>query len=354
MKRIVQHSKPTINEQDGLRVGEVVLSGRLADYSQVSEFEKELASYVGQKSGVATNSGTNALFLALLSLQETYDGKSKKDEVIIPSFCCIALLNAINAARLSPKIVDINENDYNISLNEIKKIINKNTIAIIAPHMFGDPVKNIEDIVDLGIEVIEDCALSVGAGIKGKKLGSFSDVSVFSFAATKMMTTGHGGMVLSSSEKIIKKLKDCMHYDNRRGYSPSFNFRMTDFQAALGRSQLSRLEGFIEKRKQIAKRYNEGFKYCRDMKVPKRSKESLYFRYILHLEDANKFIKKIAKEGISCAKPVFKPLHRYFGLDKKNFPNTEKAYKECVSVPIYPSMDEDKISYVIDKINSIR
>lgn len=347
MKKI-SHSKPAINAKDVSRVAQVLSLGSLANYSQVKMFEGEVADYIGRKEGIAVNSGTNALHLALLAL----DSKNNKNEVIIPSYVCIALLNAINAANLKPKIVDINEYDYNISLDKIKKKINTRTKAVIVPHMFGDPIKNIEQIVNLNVPVIEDCALSVGASINGKKIGSFSDLSVFSFYATKVFTTGHGGMILSKSEKLLDKLKDFMQYDNRQEYKESFNFRMTDFQAALGRSQLLRLENFIKKRREIAEEYDKSFRNQSSIKVPSRPEESIFFRYILEIEEVDKFIEIMSEKGISCAKPIFKPLHHYFNLDKNNFPNTERAYEHNVSIPIYPSLKDDEVKYVIDKVKS--
>lgn len=347
LKMKISHSKPTINEQDRLSVMRVLNPEQLTNYEEVSKFEQELSDYIGQKNGIAVNSGTNALYLALLSLE-----LEKNDEVIIPSFSCIALLNAISYTKAKPKIVDINEDDYNISLDKIKKDINKKTKAIIAPHMFGDGIRNIEEIVGLGIPVIEDCALSIGANINGKKVGSFSDLSIFSFYSTKVMATGQGGMVLSSSKEKLKKMKDFMQYDNRKKYHQSFNYRLTDFQAALGRSQLSRLEQFIDERRNIAKIYNRNFKNVKSIKIPERTKESIFFRYILEVNNVDNFIREMSKKGIGCAKPIYKPLHYYFNLDKKYLQNTEKSFKGCVSIPIYPLLKESEINCIIKTIKN--
>ena len=347
MKRI-PHSKPTIEHEDIRVVKDVLTSGQLADSSQVTLFEKELSSYVGHKGGIATNSGTNALYLALLSL-----GQNNKDEVIIPSYTCIALLNAIYSARLKPRIIDINGYDYNISLNEIERAMNNKSKAIIAPHMFGDPIGNIEDIINFGLPVIEDCALSVGASVGDSKIGGISELSIFSFYATKVMTAGHGGMVLSSSEEKLNTLRSFMQYDNRKEYSRSFNFRLTDFQAALGRRQLSRLDAFIAKRRKIAGRYNDSFRDVNGIRIPCRAEGSIYFRYIIEIENANECIEKISKQGLECKKPVFRPLHHYLGLDTKDYPNTERAYKRNVSIPIYPALTESEIKYVINRIAAV-
>lgn len=179
-------------------------------------------------------------------------------------------------------------------------------------------------------------------------------MSAFSFYATKVMTTGHGGMILSKSNSLLDKIRDFMKYDSREEYKQSFNFRMTDFQAALGRSQLSSLEDFIAKRREIAKQYNNELKSNNAIKIPSRHKESIYFRYIIETKNADKFIEKISRTGIECKKPVFKPLHQYLHLDRKDFPCTEKAYKRCVSVPIYPSLKKSEADYIIKKIAETR
>lgn len=341
----IKHSKPTINKEDAERVARVVESGNLTNSYEVRKFEQEVADYVGQKEAIAFNSGTSALSLALLALDNS------GEEVIIPSYVCIALLNAVSFAKLKPRIVDISEDNYNISLDEIRRNLSQKTKAVVVPHMFGDPVKNIEEIVGFRVPVIEDCALSIGAELNRKRVGSFSDLSVFSFYTTKVLTTGHGGMILSSSEELSDKIRDFMKYDNRPEYIKSFNLRMTDFQAALGRNQLSRLDSFIKRRREIAEFYDENFRNNERIRVPSRAEGSIYFRYILEVEDVDGFIGKMKERGVKCARPVFKPLHRYFDLRKALFLNTELKYEHSVSIPIYPSLTDQEVEYVVEKVN---
>lgn len=338
----VPHSRPTIAAVDIQAVGEILASGRLADSAQVALFEDELASYIGQTGGVATNSGTNALHLALLSL-----GRNGRDEVIVPSYACTAILNAVEAASLRPVMADINGDDCNISRAAARRALTDRTKAIVACHMFGDPIQDIGDLVGLGVPVIEDCALSVGAEIGGRKVGSFADLSVFSFYATKMLATGHGGMVLARSESMLSTLRDLTQYDNRAEYRPSFNFRLTDFQAALGRSQLRRLDEFIARRRRIAALYDERLNSARDMAVTARSGESVYFRYLAQVEDADAWTRTMHRRGVDCQKPVYKPLHQYVGLDPRQFPNAERAYKHNVSIPIYPALSQEEVEHTI-------
>jgi perosamine synthetase len=341
----IAHSRPTIEKADIRAVAEVLSSGRLADGSQVTLFERELSSYIGQKGGIATNSGTNALYLALLSL-----GHDSRNEVIIPSYACIALLNAISAAQLEPVVVDIDEYGFNIALNAVKKAMNSRTKAIIAPHMFGDPIASIQEIVELGIPVIEDCALSVGAKVDGRRVGSIAQLAVFSFYATKLLTTGHGGMVVSRSDEKLNAMKNLMQYDHRLEYRQSFNFRLTDFQAALGRNQLAKLDDFITRRQCIALRYNENFREINHVQIPTRVEDSIYFRYILQVEHVDSWITGLSGLGVDCRRPVFKPLHQYMNLNRDDYPNSERAYRHNISIPIYPSLTDQDVEFVKDQI----
>lgn len=343
--KVIPHSRPSIDRADINVVADVLAQGQLTDTTQITLFENELSSFVGQTGGIATNSGTSALFLALLALAD-----NDRNEVIIPSYACIALLNAIYSAQLKPIVVDIGDCGYNICLRNIKKAITNKTKAIIVPHMFGDPVSDIQDIVELGVPVIEDCALSVGASLDNKKVGSIAELAVFSFYTTKLLTTGHGGMVLARSRTKLDTMRDLMQYDNRREYRQSFNLRLTDFQAALGRSQLSQLNTFIERRRQIAALYDDYFAQVKTVSVQPRAFGSVYFRYIVQVQDTDTWIAKMRRQGVDCKRPVYKPLHRYIGLDASNFPNTEGAQKHNVSLPIYPSLSEHEIDCIIDAV----
>jgi len=192
--------------------------------------------------------------------------------------------------------------------------------------------------------------LSVGASLDDRKVGSIAELAIFSFYATKLLTTGHGGMVLTSSETKLNTLRDLIQYDNRRGYRQSFNFRLTDFQAALGRSQLIRLNAFIDRRRQIAALYDDSFPQMETVSVQPRAFGSVYFRYIVQVKDADTWIARMREQGVDCKRPVYKPLHQYIGLNATEFPNTERAQKHNVSLPIYPSLSEREIDCIIDAV----
>lgn len=344
----VAHSIPTIDFFDTFSVTESIRNHELSTGKIVEKFCKKIAEYIGRKFAIATNSGTNALYLSLRAL-----GITEGDEVIMPSYVCSSLLNAVRYCGAVPVVVDINKNDFNISYENAKKRINNKTRAIIIPHMFGKVAREIEDFSNLGIPIIEDCAMSLGAELNGIKAGNFGDIAIFSFYATKMMTTGNGGMVLTSDKNIFEKLKAMTKHDNLDAIGENYNFDMSDIQAALGLSQFIKLESFIKKRIKIAEKYLDIFSESeKDFKIAsdlEDFRENVFFRFLIKVQNADNFIKDISIRGVDVAKPVFKPVHYYLNLDDKDFPNTVDAYNTIVSIPIYPSLNEN----IIENIASI-
>ncbi|RZB30125.1 MAG: hypothetical protein SRB1_02405 [Desulfobacteraceae bacterium Eth-SRB1] len=332
---MITHSKPTLDIDDYRSVMDVLESGRLVQGEQVAGFEDALSSFIGVKSGVAVSSGTAALHLSLLAL-----GAGKGDEIIIPSYVCSALLNAVMYVNAVPVVVDIDRSTFNIDVDDLKKRITKRTKAIIVPHMFGLPA-DIDEIVSLGIPVIEDCAQSAGAKYRGRYTGSFGVCSIFSFYATKMLATGEGGMILSDDDRLAGIVRDLRDYDEKDGYSVRYNYKLTDMQAALGISQLKKLPSFIERRKKIAGLYDGSL---RDISFPvaaiPEGREHIYYRYVLSLKDSSGFMKEMLNLEIGCRRPVFKPLHEYLGLS--GYPGTEEAMARTVSIPLYPSLKDEE------------
>lgn len=332
----IGHSKPTLNDDDALACYDSVKSGNLAAGEIVDRFVTALKSRVGKKFGAATTSGTSALHISLRALNI-----GEGDEVIIPSYVCGSVLNAVNYCRASPVIADINR-DYNLSLEDVKKRMTCKTKAIILPHMFGKPSSETEGFMELGVPIIEDCALSVGAEHNGRAVGSFGNITIFSFYATKVLTTGCGGMVLTDDKTLIERINDLLEYDNRLEFGECYNYKMSDIQASLGLIQLSKLDGFIERRREIARAYTSLLEKCREISVPD-NEENIFFRYIIRCSDTERLIANLRKRGVDASRPVFTPLHKYLGLNDGDFPNTTRAYEEAVSIPIYPSLTESEI-----------
>jgi perosamine synthetase len=343
---MITHSKVVLDEEDLAGVTKVLRSGLLAQGKYVSSLEEKTASFIGVNHAVAVSSGTAALHLSLLSLEIGVGS-----EVIIPSYVCTALLNAINYVRATPILVDIDPSTYNIKVEDIKRVISERTRAIIVPHMFGLP-SDIDSIVSLDIPVIEDCAHSVGAKFRGGYAGSFGLLSIFSFYATKMLGAGEGGMVLSNSLDLIETIRDLRGYDEKKTYTVRYNYKLTDIQAALVESQLRKLPLSIERRKKIAKIYNNGLDGLgAGTPLVPEGREHIYYRYVISLENSLQFMKEMGKRGIECRRPVFKPLHRYLKLP--GYHTTDEVWEKAVSIPVYPSLKTEETHLIVDSVKKI-
>jgi len=158
-------------------------------------------------------------------------------------------------------------------------------------------------------------------------------------------------MVLTNSNKLLEKLRDLTKYDGRMNYRISYNYSLTDFQAAMGRSQLKRLDSFINRRREIAKIYDNTFKEIGW--IPPKAENSIYFRYVVEVDDVDQYIEEMNKHNIDCAKPVFRPLHQYFNIDGEEFPNTERAQNKAISIPIYPSLKDKEIKQICEAIKKV-
>jgi len=343
----ISHSKPNIDVKDIQSVEKVLKSGHLVQGKKVVEFEKKFAKFQEAKAAVAVNSGTSALHLSLLALDV-----GKGDEVIIPSHVCTALLNAVYYTGATPQIVDVDPDDFNISVVAVKKNITKKTKAIIVPHMYGHPGK-IEDLLNLKIQLIEDCAQALGAKYQGKKVGSFGILSIFSFYATKVMACGEGGMIASNNKRLLNKIRDLRDYDNRPAYKVRYNYKMTDMAAALGISQLKKLSLMLKTRKKIAEQYNRMLvKVDVQMPIAREGMEPIYFRYVIKVKKNQKMImKRLQQKGIHCASPINKPLHQY--LKTSDCPVTDQLMRELISIPIYPGLTQKEVGYIIKNLKEV-
>jgi dTDP-4-amino-4,6-dideoxygalactose transaminase len=335
----IPHSLPTLGEEEAKGLQEVLASGRIATGEEVEQFEQAMASYLGLTGAVATSSGTAALHLSLLAL-----GVKEGDEVICPSFTCSALLNAVCHCRATPCLVDVSNETMNISVSATRKALTQRTAAIIIPHMFGYPVEAMDAFLALGPPVIEDCAQSLGATYQGKMVGTWGAATIFSFYATKVITTGQGGMVASSDKRLLAEVQDLRAYDKKEDYKIRYNFCMTDLQARMGRIQLAKLPTFLEAREQRAQWYDKHLKGLKGMMMPRTG--GIYYRYIVRIPAGklDEVINRLHRDGIEAQRPVFRPLHRYLGLD--GFAATEQVFAEALSLPIYPRLKTADMRHV--------
>lgn len=343
---IIAHSKPLLGDEEIGAVVRVLHSGQIAQGKKVEEFEAKVADYIGSKFAIAVSSGTAALHLALLGL-----GIRRGDEVILPSYVCPSPYLAILHAGATPRLADINPSDYNIDARAAKKELSKRTKAIIVPHMFGTPA-DIRELSNIGIPIVEDCAQAFGAEYEGVKVGGLGKVSIFSFYATKMITTGEGGMVLTDDKDIYHKLLGSRDYDKKTPDCLKFNYKMTDLQAALGIIQLKRLNAFMKRRMQIASFYTDHFSRL-GVKVPSafKNRKSVHYRYVIDVRHKERIQRESKKWGVMCENPVWRPLH--LSLKTAKLPATDHAYRHALSIPIYPALKKNEIESTARIVSSL-
>ncbi|MBD3427002.1 MAG: aminotransferase DegT [Candidatus Omnitrophica bacterium] len=342
----IPHSRPTLYEEEALAAAEVVRSGNIAQGERVKKFEEELARYIGVKGAVLTNSGSSALHLGLVAM-----GIGEGDEVLMPSYVCSALLNAVYLTGARPRLCDIEPDTFNISVSSIEDNRTENTACVIVPHMFGSPA-DLERIKDLGIPVVEDCAQSLGARYGDLRTGSIGTLGMLSFYACKMITSGEGGALVSDDEEVLRIARDRRDYDEKEHYKLRYNYKMTDIQAAVGLVQLERADEFVRVRKEIASGYHAAFSGL-DLELPEGEFDHVYYRYVLATDrDLGEVISRIGESGVTAARPVFKPLHRYLEI-RSGFKNTDRAYSTLFSVPIYPSLTQEERKKVVSAVESV-
>jgi perosamine synthetase len=350
VKKPIPHSRPFLGRAEKTACIRVISSGQLSESAEVSSLEKELSAFVGHGFGIAVSSGTAALFLALKAL-----GVKRGDTVVIPSYVCTALLNAVYLTGAKPLLSDVDPATGNINSDLVKKAARATTKAVIAPHLFGTPLDARPIEKDLGIPVIEDCAQCLGTTVENKTVGSLTTISVFSFYATKLLCAGEGGLIATSDKKLAGQMVDYREYDNRDYYIPSFNLKLSDLHAAIARQQLKKLPAMISRRRQTARRYIRELKDLASItRLPLeiRKCRPVYYRFVLQTgQNASGIIKKMDRLGVDCRKPVYKPLHHY--LKQTGFPGADEIFRRAVSVPLYPGLDNDEISYIIASLKKI-
>jgi len=344
-RAVIPHSRPTIEQADIEAVTDVLRSGRLVQGEQVARFEAAVAAALGRRGGVATSSGTSALHLALLAL-----GVGRGDEVIMPSYTCVAVLQAAHYVGATPRLAEIDPDTYSLEPEDVRRRLSRRTRAIIAPHMFGLPA-DVTALRTFGVPVIEDCAQAFGASVDGRPAGSMGTVAVCSFYATKVLATGEGGMVVADSEVLLNRIRDLRDYDGRYALAVHYNYKMTDFAAALGLSQLRRLPAFLARRRALAARYDaclEGLPLRLPIAPPGRG--HIFLRYVIGVDHPSRLARRLGSRGIESKLPVFRPLHHY--LRRRGFPTTDAAMQSALSLPIYPSLPDGDVDVIAGAVRA--
>ena len=334
---------------------------------EIAEFEKKIANYIGTKYCVAFNSGTSAGHAALLAIN------INSGEVIVPSFTFISTANWPLMVNAKPKFVDIEEENFGLNPERVKLEITKNTKAIIPIHYGGRPCKIIEInriARNKKITLIEDCAESFGAKIKGVSVGTFGQMSIFSFAPNKILTTGEGGAICTDSRKIFEKLQLIRSHGRKIGnyflstkkpeyVQLGYNWRMSSIAAAIGLSQLNKIEKLISLRRKNAKILNSHLKKIQDISLPPEPENykhvfQLYSILTPNQSIRNKLQKHLTSKGI-MSKVFFFPVHLTAYHKKINriqsLKTTENISRRTLSLPMYPNMKKEEIQLICETIS---
>jgi len=392
----VPFAVPECGDEEIEEVVAVIKSGWLTTASRCAQFEKDFAEFVGAKHALAVNSATSALHLGLESL-----GVGEGDKVLVPTLTFTATAEVVRYLGADPIFVDCDREMFCINRAHIENAVeaersklkgeSQRLKAIIPVHFGGHPC-DMDGIMEMaqrhGVRVLEDAAHALPTYYRSqsekKMVGTIGDVTCFSFYANKTMTTGEGGMLCTDNDEIAKRVKVMrLHGINRDVWdrfttgasweydvvAPGFKYNLPDILAAIGIHQLRKIELFRDKRQQIAEKYYEGLKEIPGLILPRIKcdlEDHSWYLYTVLIEpqvtvngiDRNKFIEEMTKRNIGTS-VYYKPLHRMtyyrerYGLKPEDFPNAEKSWKGCVSLPIYPGLSKDELEYICDTIKKI-
>lgn len=352
-------AKPIIGEEEIENVVEVLKSGMIAQGPKVMEFEEKFANWIGAKYGIATNSGTSALHVALLAC-----GIGEGDEVITTPFTFIASGNAIVYTGATPVFADIDLDTYTIDPDKIEDLITDKTKAILPVQLYGqaadmDKIREIAEKHDL--KIIEDAAQAHGAEYNGEKVGTLGDMACFSFYPTKNMTTSEGGMITTNDEELAKKAQMFRAHGASERYHHDeigYNFRMTDIAAAIGLAQLNVIDEFNNKRISNANYLNEQLKDVEGIVTPKSpdNYKHVYHQYTILVEKGNRddWVEFLTNKGIGTGIhypiPLYnQPIYKKLGIEG-DCPLAEKAADNVISLPVHPSLTKEDLDLVVDAV----
>lgn len=356
MNDLIPHNRPMVTDEDRSAVDTVLRTGRIASGEEVEELERDFDTIYGGGASCAVSSGTAALLVALRSLQLGSD-----PVVAVPTYSCSALLNAIFFAGGTPLVVDVSRNDLNMDLESLEGAIarhGRSPDVVVAVHSFGAPA-DVQALSSVGAPVIEDCCQSLGGAIGAEPIGGFGAASVFSFYATKIVTGGHGGLVRDRDGVVAEAARDFRQFDLRTDYAPRFNVHMTDFQAAMVRSQLRRLDWIAERRRSIASRYLATLPTHVLVEAGIEEPGRMVYRFVVQLANQQRrdeVRSRLSEAGIQTIVPIerFELLHRYLGLEPAAFPVAEAMTDLTLSLPLYPGLSDAEVDHVVAALETVR
>jgi len=367
---------PQITNDDRKIIQNTLKNTLLTDGPILRKFELSFSNFTGAKYAIGVSNATSALHLSLKSL-----GIKTGDEVIIPNMTFIATSSAIMLTGATPVLADVNENDFNISINSIKKNITSKTKAILPVHFAGQPcdIKKIKKLASSNnLLLIEDCAHALGTKFENKHVGTFGNVGCFSFYPTKNITTIEGGMIITNSKKIAEYVISARNHGLTKSLSKRFsqgkpwdydvieagyNYRLDEIRSALGMNQLKRIKKINLDRKNACEYYNSKLKNIEGIITPDYPTKSLssYHLYIIKITNnfktsRNQLFKKLLDDGIRTS-VHYKPLHEFTilktkGKIKDKLKISKKLYGEMLSLPLYQNITKKEQDIVIDCIKN--
>lgn len=363
-------NEPLLNGNEKKYLNECIDTGWISSEGPfVKRLEDNMAAYVGRKHAAAVSNGTVALDLAIEAME-----LNPGDEVIMPAFTIISCILGLVRRGIKPVLVDSNPDTWNMDVSHIEEKITAKTKAIMVVHIYGLPV-DMDPVIELahkyGLMIIEDGAEAHGLEYKGKKCGSFGDISIMSFYPNKHVTTGEGGMVLTDNERMYERCNSFRNLCHKPGFrfvheELGYNYRMSNIQAAVGVAQLEKIEEHLQKKQEMGKLYQEIFRNNEKFQKPLEKTsyaQNVYWVFGLVMDKSDKrsaheVIEQLAKEGIGC-RPFFYPMNLQPALKKlglfegESYPVAEWLYEKGFYVPSGLSLTEEQMLYIGEKVNAL-
>lgn len=362
-------SSPDIDDDDIAAVTAVLRTPNLSLGPQLTAFEQEMAAYVGTEHAVAVNSGTSGLQLCLRAI-----GVQPGDEVLVPSYTFIAAANVIRHEQAIPVFVDVDAKTLNMQPELAAAAVTAKTRALMIVHTFGRPAA-LDRLMQLaerqGLRVVEDACEAIGAEFRGRKAGSFGDAGVFAFYPNKQMTTGEGGMIVTNHAALAVRVRSLRNQGRSADAGdwldhaePGFNFRLSEMNCALGRSQLRRIERILAERSQVADCYDDCLRDEPALVLPEIAFPDgrlSWFVYVVRLADAfgrkerDWIVQAMGERGIACGR-YFPPIHQqpaYRGWPVRHpLPVTESVGERCIALPFFNRLSRDHVENVSEALRA--
>ncbi|MFI6811579.1 DegT/DnrJ/EryC1/StrS family aminotransferase [Nonomuraea sp. NPDC050328] len=357
MDPTIPPARPHIGEAEIAAAVRVLRSGQVVQGPEVAAFEEEFSTWVDGRHCVAVNSGTSALHLTFLAL-----GVGPQDEVIVPSFSFAATANAVRLAGATPVFADIDPATYCLDPEAVAAAITPRTVAIMPVHLYGHPaaMDRLQALAERhGLAVVEDACQAHGAALHGRPAGAFGTAGCFSFYPTKNMHALEGGMITTADAALARTLRLLRNQGMEQRYANEIvgaNMRMTDVAAAIGRVQMGRLAGWNEQRQANAKALDAQITTV-PTPVVADGAQHVYHQYTVRIEgDRDATQAHLTSRGIGSAVYYPTPIHRlapYAGTGPWHLPETERAAREVLSLPVYPALGEGDMARVAKAVNEL-